>query len=135
MQPELIDAFPQIENDFYRSPLTEDERNIAIHSCLNTISMNYNPPPLNKSASSANKKADSIFYGIKTALAQTTRLLDYYSHCRAQDNPGIDTFVDPEIMFASTMIALLSEVPATLTQVRLDALHKELDLPETPASS
>ncbi|OMJ17109.1 hypothetical protein AYI69_g7561 [Smittium culicis] len=58
---------------------------------------------------------------------------NFYRHFRAQDNPGIDTFVDPEIMFTSTMTALLSEVPATLTQVRLDNLHKKLDLPEAPA--
>ncbi|OMJ23569.1 hypothetical protein AYI69_g4923, partial [Smittium culicis] len=31
--PELTEALPSIEEDFFRSPLTEEERKIAIHSC------------------------------------------------------------------------------------------------------
>ncbi|OMJ27954.1 hypothetical protein AYI69_g2585, partial [Smittium culicis] len=34
--PELIEALPSIEEDFFRTPLTEEERKIAIHSCPKT---------------------------------------------------------------------------------------------------
>ncbi|OMJ08288.1 hypothetical protein AYI69_g11127, partial [Smittium culicis] len=121
-----------IEEDFFRSPLTEEERKIAIHPFPRTSSMNYNPSPLNDSASSAVKKADTALYGIQVALAQATRPIDYFVHLRIQENPGLDTSEDPEVMFASTMRALLSEMAAKVTQARLDNLHKELKLPGKP---
>ncbi|PVU87545.1 hypothetical protein BB561_006295, partial [Smittium simulii] len=57
--PELIEALPSIEEDFFRSPLTDEERKNALYSCPKNSSMNYIPPPLNDSASSAVKKTDS----------------------------------------------------------------------------
>ncbi|OMJ19946.1 hypothetical protein AYI70_g4415 [Smittium culicis] len=60
--PELTEALPSIEEDFFRTPLTEEERKIAIHSCPKTSSMSYIPPPLNNSALSAVKKADSVLH-------------------------------------------------------------------------
>ncbi|OMJ13174.1 hypothetical protein AYI69_g9104, partial [Smittium culicis] len=78
--------------------------------------MNYNPPPLNDSASSAVKKADTALFGIQVALDQATRLIDYFVHQRIQETPGLDTSEDPEVMFASTMRALLSDVAATLVE-------------------
>ncbi|OMJ14338.1 hypothetical protein AYI69_g8640 [Smittium culicis] len=130
--PELTEVLPSIEEDFFRSPLTEEERKIAIHSCLRTSSMNYSPPPLNDSASSAVNKAHAALYGIQVALAKATRPTDYFFHKRNQINHGLDTSEDPEVMFASTMRALLSDVAATVTQARLDNLHKGLELPGKP---
>ncbi|PVU87853.1 hypothetical protein BB561_006145 [Smittium simulii] len=120
--PELLEALPSIE----------EERKSAIYSCPKTSSMNYNPPPLKDSASSAVKKTDSALYGIQLALAQATRPIDFYVHRRIQDNPTLDRADDPEIMFASTMRALLSDVAASVTQLRLDNLHKGMDLPCKP---
>ncbi|OMJ18480.1 hypothetical protein AYI70_g5335 [Smittium culicis] len=111
--PELTEALPSIEEDFFLSPLTEEERKISIHSCPRTSSMNYNPPQLNDSASTSVKKADTALYGI-------------------QDNPGLDTSEYPEVMFERTMRALLSDVAATVTQARLDNLNKGLEIPEKP---
>ncbi|OMJ12839.1 hypothetical protein AYI69_g9248 [Smittium culicis] len=101
---ELTEALPSIEEYFFHSPITEQERKITIHFCPRTSSMNYNPPPLNNSASSAVKKADTALY-------------------RIQENSRIDTSEDPEVIFASTMRALLSNVAATVAQARLDNLQ------------
>ncbi|OMJ22283.1 hypothetical protein AYI70_g2970 [Smittium culicis] len=131
-QEQFNELTEMIEEDFFRSPLTEKERKIAIHSCPRTSSMNYNPPPLNDSASTAVKKADTALYRIQVALDQATRPIDYFVHRRIQDNPGLDTSEDPEVMFARTMRALLSDVAATVTQTRLDNLHKGLELPGKP---
>ncbi|OMJ17049.1 hypothetical protein AYI70_g6220, partial [Smittium culicis] len=111
----LTEALSSIEEDFFCSPQTEEERKIAIHSCPMTSSMNYTPPPLNDTASSTVKKTDSTLYGIQI-----------------QENPGMDTAEDTNIIFASTMRALLADIAAIVTQVRLDNLHKELDLPGKP---
>ncbi|PVU91005.1 hypothetical protein BB561_004608 [Smittium simulii] len=116
--PELLEALPSIEEEFFRSPLTDEERKSAIYSCPKTSSMNYNLPPLNDSASSAVKKTDSALYGIQLALAQATRPIDFYVYRRIQDNSTLDIADDPEIMFASTMRALLSDIAATVTQTR-----------------
>ncbi|OMJ08407.1 hypothetical protein AYI69_g11075 [Smittium culicis] len=125
-------ALTSIEEDFFRTPLTEEERKIAIYSCPKTSSMNYIPPPLGDSASSAVKKADSVLYGIQLSPAQATRPIDYYVHRRVQEIPGINTALYPEVTFAITMRALLSVIAATVTQERLDNLHKGLDLPGKP---
>ncbi|OMJ21183.1 hypothetical protein AYI69_g5932, partial [Smittium culicis] len=67
-------VYPElIEEDFFRTPLTEEERKESIHSCHRSSSMNYLPPPLNDSASAAVKKADTTLHGIQVALAQATR--------------------------------------------------------------
>ncbi|OMJ12332.1 hypothetical protein AYI69_g9446, partial [Smittium culicis] len=125
--PKLTEALPSIEEDFLHSPLTEEERKIAIHSFPRTSSMNYNPPPLNESASIAVNKADAALYGIQVALAQATRSIEYFFHRRIMETPGLGTSEDPEVMFASTMRALLSDVSATVTQARLDSLYKGLE--------
>ncbi|OMJ13063.1 hypothetical protein AYI70_g8741, partial [Smittium culicis] len=115
---ELTGALPSIEEDFFRTPLTEEEREIAIHSCPKTSSMNYNPQPLNDTALSTVKKTNYSFYGIQLDLAQATRPVYYYFHRRIQKNWDMDTFKDPEILFASTIRALLSEITANVTQER-----------------
>ncbi|OMJ13724.1 hypothetical protein AYI69_g8871, partial [Smittium culicis] len=129
--PELFNALPSIEEDFFRIPLTEDERKDAIYSCPRSSSMNYQPLPLNDSTSAAVKKADATLHGIQAALVQATRPIDYYVHRRIQDTPEV-TLDDPHIVFANTMRVLLADIAATVTQGRLDNLHKGLDLPGKP---
>ncbi|PVU89341.1 hypothetical protein BB561_005414 [Smittium simulii] len=109
--PELIEALPSIEEDFFGSPLTDKERKNALYSCYKNSSMNYIPSPLNDSA---------------------TRPIDFYVHRRIQDNPTLDTAEDPETMFASTMRALLLDIAATVTQTRLDNIHRKMSLPGKP---
>ncbi|OMJ08613.1 hypothetical protein AYI70_g11438 [Smittium culicis] len=94
--------------------------------------MNYNPPPLNDSASSAVKKAETALYGIQAALTQLKIPIDYFFHQRIQYNPGLDTTEDPEVIFASTIGALLSDVAATVTQDWLYKLHNGLRIPVKP---
>ncbi|OLY84823.1 hypothetical protein AYI68_g1005 [Smittium mucronatum] len=129
---EPSEAFTSIEEDFFRSPLNEDERKIAIYSCSRTSSMNYSPPPLNDSAPVSVKKVDSVLYGKKLALAQATRPIEYFFHRRIQDSPGIGTADDHETYLASTMRALLSDIAAKITQARLDNLQKGINLPGKP---
>ncbi|OMJ26488.1 Pol polyprotein [Smittium culicis] len=114
------------------TPLTEEEREISIHSSLKTSSMNYILPPLNDSASSADKKAESILYGILLALVQATRPIDYYAHLRIQESGGINTAYDSEVTSASTMRDLLAEIAENATQARLDNPHKGLNLSGKP---
>ncbi|OMJ14704.1 hypothetical protein AYI70_g7726 [Smittium culicis] len=78
--------------------------------------MNYIPRPLNDSASSAMKKAESVPYGIILFLAQATLPIDYYFNRRIQETPGINTALDSEVTFDSTM----------------HNLYEELDLPDKP---
>ncbi|OMJ19676.1 hypothetical protein AYI69_g6528 [Smittium culicis] len=129
--PELIEALPSIEDDFFRTPLSEEERKEAIHSIPRSSSMSYQPPPLNGSASVAVKKADACLRGIQIALAQATRPVDYFVHRIIQDNPSVRED-DPHINFSNTMRAILADIVYTVTQGRLDNLHKGMDLPGKP---
>ncbi|OMJ13087.1 hypothetical protein AYI70_g8716 [Smittium culicis] len=90
--------------------------------------MNYHPPPLNESASSAVKKADACLYGIQIAFAQSTRPIDHYVQRIIQDNLQANS-EDPHILFFNTMRVHLADIAASLTQGRLDNLHKGLELP------
>ncbi|OMJ19910.1 hypothetical protein AYI70_g4434 [Smittium culicis] len=129
--PELIEALPSMEDDFFRTPLSEEERKEAIHSCPRSDSMNYQPPPLNDLVPAAVKKADACLRGIQIALAQATRPVDYYVHRIVQDNPSVRED-NPHINFANAMRALLADIVSTVTQGRLDNLHKGMDLPGKP---
>ncbi|PVU94991.1 hypothetical protein BB561_002124 [Smittium simulii] len=40
--PELIEALPSIEEDFFRSPLTDEERKNALYSCPKNILIHQN---------------------------------------------------------------------------------------------
>ncbi|PVU89976.1 hypothetical protein BB561_005094 [Smittium simulii] len=102
--PEYIEALPCIEEDFFRSLLTVKKRKNALYFCPKTSSMNYIPPPLNDSASSAVKKTDSALYGIQFHSA------------------GNKAYI---------LLPLFSDIAATVTQVRLDNVHKGMGLPET----
>ncbi|OMJ26448.1 hypothetical protein AYI70_g158 [Smittium culicis] len=125
--PEIFEALPSIEEDFFKTSFTEEERKIEILSCSKASLMKCIPPPLIDSASSAVKKADSELYRIQLALAQATQPIDYYVHCRIQKTPGINTALDPEVTFARTMHALLTDIAYAVTQARLDNLHKSLN--------
>ncbi|OMJ10403.1 hypothetical protein AYI70_g10355 [Smittium culicis] len=105
--PEFTEALPSIEEDFFRSSRTEEERKIAVYSCPRTTS-------------TAIKKADTALYGIQVALAQAKRPIDYLVRRRIQDYPRLNTSEDPEVMFERTMRALLMEglkLPGKPTQL------------------
>ncbi|PVU92343.1 hypothetical protein BB561_003884 [Smittium simulii] len=129
--PMLKEAPPLIDEGLFCIYLTEEKRKNAIYSCPRSSFINYLPPPLNDSALTAVKKADSTLHGIQVALAQATRPVDYYANRIIQDNPGI-TFDDPRFLFADTTRVLLFDIAATVTQERLDNLHRGMYLPEKP---
>ncbi|OMJ27375.1 hypothetical protein AYI69_g3189 [Smittium culicis] len=112
---ELIEAILSIEEDFFHTPLTEEERKEEIHSFPKSSSMKYLSPPLKDSASTAVKKADTTLHGIQVALAQAARSIDYCVHRRVQDNPEL-TIDDQNIVFANTMRVLLFEIASMVTQ-------------------
>ncbi|OMJ10360.1 hypothetical protein AYI69_g10275 [Smittium culicis] len=86
-----------IGEDFFRTILTDEECNIE-HTTLSVV-----------------KKTETILYESQTALSQAIQKIYYQVHRRIQENPDLDTCVEPEIIFASTMSALLSDVVASVT--------------------
>ncbi|OMJ14428.1 hypothetical protein AYI70_g7876 [Smittium culicis] len=114
---ELIEALPSIEEDFFDTSLTEKECKETIHLCPRIISMNYHPPPMNESVSSAVKKADACLHGIQISLAQATRPIDHYVHRIIQENSQANS-KDPHILFFNTMRVLLADIAETVTQDR-----------------
>ncbi|OLY82853.1 hypothetical protein AYI68_g3020 [Smittium mucronatum] len=126
---ELSDALPFIEEDFFRTPLSEDDCKTALYTCPKTSSMNYAPPPLNYSASTEVKKFYKKLHAIETTLAQATRPIDYYVYQNIQENPEIIVADDPDIAFPNNMQLLLSNIATTVTQIRLFNLHIGMELP------
>ncbi|OLY83929.1 hypothetical protein AYI68_g1924, partial [Smittium mucronatum] len=100
---ELSEALPSIDEDFFRTPLSDEDHNTALYTCPKTCSMNYFPPPLNESALTAVKELNSTL--------------------NIQDNPGIDVTDDPDITFANTMRVLLSDIANSLVNKKTET-HK-----------
>ncbi|OLY81728.1 hypothetical protein AYI68_g4162 [Smittium mucronatum] len=129
--PELYIALPSIEMDFFRNPLTEEERKEAINFCPRCSIMNYQLPPLNDSASATVKKKDSFMRRIQANLAQATRHIYHYVHMRIQENLEIST-KESKILFTNTIRVLLSDIATTVTQNRMDNPQKSIELPGKP---
>ncbi|OLY78107.1 hypothetical protein AYI68_g2032, partial [Smittium mucronatum] len=66
--------------DFFRSPLKDEERKEAIYSFTKFMPMNYQPHPLNEAAPTTAKNMDSTLLGYQISLAEITRPLDQYVH-------------------------------------------------------
>ncbi|OMJ19121.1 hypothetical protein AYI69_g6750 [Smittium culicis] len=101
--PELIEALPSIEEDFFRTPLAEEERKEAIHSCSVNSRHNY--------------------IGIPVVLVQATHLIVYYANRIIQENQKVNEN-DTHILFIITMRVLFSNIAFTVTQGRFENLNK-----------
>ncbi|OMH83908.1 hypothetical protein AX774_g2571, partial [Zancudomyces culisetae] len=77
---ELELVLPSITDDFFRTPLEEEERKEIIYGYTKTKGMNYIPPPINETAGIAVKRSDTYLYQIQGSLAQITRPIDNYVH-------------------------------------------------------
>ncbi|OMJ18284.1 hypothetical protein AYI70_g5439 [Smittium culicis] len=109
----LMEALPSIEVDFFRSPLSDEEKRDIVQSNPRTVDMIYTPPPINDAVTAPTKKLDTAYYNL------------------LQDEPEAPAN-DSRFLFSSTMRLLLSEACTLLTQARLDNLHSGLNLPERP---
>ncbi|OMJ20059.1 hypothetical protein AYI70_g4345 [Smittium culicis] len=67
--PELSEANPLAEEDFFRNQLTEEERKGMLYSFPKSNVMHYIPPALNDTASTAVKKVDTTLYEMRLLLA------------------------------------------------------------------
>ncbi|PVU95609.1 hypothetical protein BB561_001697 [Smittium simulii] len=130
--PRLIEAAPSIDTDFFRPPLSEEEKRDIVQTCPQTMGMMYTQPPINDAATVPIKKLDNAYYNVQLFITQATRPVDYYVHQLLQDEPEAPAD-DPRFLFASTMRLLLSEACTLLTQARLDNLHLGRSLLGSPS--
>ncbi|PVU94476.1 hypothetical protein BB561_002508 [Smittium simulii] len=91
-----------------------------IYECPKFLGMNITLPPLNEEATSAVQKNDATLYGIQMALANMTKpiydLKLNSPNTRIQDKENLE--------FAHLMKELLSDVASSITQSKIDNLHK-----------
>ncbi|OMJ21763.1 hypothetical protein AYI70_g3276 [Smittium culicis] len=128
---ELEKLIPSMSDNFYRTLLTKEEKREAIYACPKSSNVSYNPPPLNDSTSSADKKADSALYAIQTALAHGTRPIDYFIHRLLQADPTL-TLEDPVVDILNTLRCVMGNIAAMETQSRLDNLHTGMNFTGKP---
>ncbi|OMJ16060.1 hypothetical protein AYI69_g7976, partial [Smittium culicis] len=131
--PALIEAIPSMDENFFRSPLEDDVRKDVrkdiSYGCPKFIPMNYQPPPLNDTAPPNAKKTDSTLYSIQQSLAQVTRPLDHYIHEQLRQRRQIEPENNQDIVLVETMKNMLADLASTITQSRIDNLHKTIMLP------
>ncbi|PVU91197.1 hypothetical protein BB561_004514 [Smittium simulii] len=92
-----------------RSPILIEERKEIIYECPKFLGMKYTPPPLNEAATSAAQKNDAALTEFKC--------------------PIIIIQGNEDLEFAHTMRELLSDVASSITQNRINNLHKSMGLP------
>ncbi|PVU96696.1 hypothetical protein BB561_001020 [Smittium simulii] len=127
--PRLLEAIPSLEEDFFRNPISEEERKEIVYSCPKFLGMNYTPPPLNEAAPTSVRKMDLILYGIQLSLVNLTRPIDQYVHDKLRRYPETDPKDNEDSNFAVSMRELISDVASTITQTRIDNMYKTMELP------
>ncbi|OMJ24788.1 hypothetical protein AYI70_g1337 [Smittium culicis] len=85
--PRLMEALPSIEVDFFRSPLSDEEKRDIVQSNPRTVDMIYTPPPINDAATAPIKKLDTACYNVQSFLSQATSPVDYYVQQLLQNEP------------------------------------------------
>ncbi|OLY78680.1 hypothetical protein AYI68_g7264 [Smittium mucronatum] len=102
-----MEVLLNLEVDFFRSPLSDNEKRDVVQSSPRTVDMIYTPHSINDAAAASIKKLDIAYYN---------------------DEPEAPTN-DPRFLFASTMRLMFSEACTLLTQAKLDNLKSVLNLP------
>ncbi|PVU87622.1 hypothetical protein BB561_006252 [Smittium simulii] len=124
--PGLIEAIP-----FRKDPNsynTREKKKKIIYECPKFLEIEYTPPQLNEAAILTVRKNDAAPYGIQMAHVNLTRPINDYVHRKLKD---ITTRIqgNEDLEFAHTMRELLSDVASSITQNRIDNLHKLMGLP------
>ncbi|OMJ25103.1 hypothetical protein AYI70_g1131 [Smittium culicis] len=127
--PELLELIPDLEKDFFRIPLAEKARKDIIYGCPKFTGMNYQPPPLKETAPTSVKRTDAMLYKIQKSLASLTRPLDHYMYEQIRQRRLVDLDNDGDIILVETMRTMLADLASTITQDRIDNMHKIMDLP------
>ncbi|OMJ13660.1 hypothetical protein AYI69_g8916, partial [Smittium culicis] len=126
--PEPLEFIPDLEKDFFRISLAIKARKDIIYGCPKFTGMNYQPPPLNDAAPTSVKRTDAMLYKIQTSLARLTRPLDHYMYEQIRQRRLVDLDNDGEIILVETMRTMLADLASTITQDRIDIMHKIMDL-------
>ncbi|OMJ12765.1 hypothetical protein AYI69_g9276, partial [Smittium culicis] len=107
--PELIEEFPDMEDDIFRSPLKEDGRKEIVYGYPKFKVVNYQPPPLNDTAPTAVKKVDGLLYSIQQSFANITRPIDQYRHEQLRSGRTVDPDNDDDIIAMESIRRLITD--------------------------
>ncbi|PVU85247.1 hypothetical protein BB561_006971, partial [Smittium simulii] len=100
--PQLTEEFSDMEKNIFRFPLKDKEKKEIVYGFPKFKAINYLPPPLNDSTSTAVKKVDGLLYNIQQSLANITRPIDLYRHDQLRKNRVIDPKNDEDIIILET---------------------------------
>ncbi|PVU92980.1 hypothetical protein BB561_003523 [Smittium simulii] len=106
--PNLIEAIPSLETDFFRSLIPEEERKEIIYECPKFLGMNT-----------------LLLHLMKQLLRPP---IDDYVH-RKLKSPNTMIQVNEDLEFCNMMRELLSDVASSITQKKINNLHKLMELP------
>ncbi|OMJ08662.1 hypothetical protein AYI70_g11402, partial [Smittium culicis] len=127
--PELIEEFPDMEDDIFRSPLKDHERKEIVYGYPKFKVVNYQPPPLNDTAPTAVKKVDGLLYSIQQSLANITRPIDQYRHEKLRLGKTVDPDNDDDIIAMESIRRLITDLASSISQTRVENIHKSLEFP------
>ncbi|KAI7866476.1 hypothetical protein BDF14DRAFT_1969237, partial [Spinellus fusiger] len=128
--PALLAAFPEIENNFFCSPLDETKCRLFIHNCPRNPLWQYSAPPLNCNETGAfTKRHNGQLSDIQYHLSGIMWPIDLFIHGLVQGNSHMH---NPHIVFAKSVHALLADIGSHITQILVDNVCHDTGL--TPYS-
>jgi len=119
----MYKAIPTLDQDFFRSPIPDQERKRMLASCPRNTDMVYEPPLVNDMQSSAeSKRTDSQLSDIQFRLSGITRPLDAITY--QWNHRGTDVPLSEVNFFVNQLRALLSDAASHCTQLRTDNMFR-----------
>ncbi|OMH80306.1 hypothetical protein AX774_g6269 [Zancudomyces culisetae] len=128
---ELIAFIPSIEENFYKTGYTEQQRVEVYQKFLKNKAMKYKPPEINDEAGQAVKESEANLYNIQVGLAQITRPIDTMAHNIISKGEMTDERVE-FLEFLNTIRALIADQATQITQMRIDNMYAKMNLSARP---
>ncbi|PVU89191.1 hypothetical protein BB561_005498 [Smittium simulii] len=101
-----------------------------IYGSKKICGMNYNPPLINKYASSAVKMMNSSMSGIQSMLVNLTKPIGQYVHNKLRMEPNTDILNNRDLKHNLKMREMIADIAAHITQLRIEHVHKTIKFQE-----
>ncbi|CAO3608961.1 unnamed protein product [Cunninghamella blakesleeana] len=124
---ELLQMYPFLKNDFFRSPLSDSDRRTFLFDCPKNTLREYDPPKsLKINQSNHAKILDNHLYNIQYRLSGITRPLDWFAYRLHYHQWTEDQFKEHTMDLVESMYSLLSDLASHVTQIRQDNLYNSI---------
>jgi hypothetical protein len=133
-----LKAFPDMEGNFFRSPLEDTERKRFLFDCPKNSLRNYDPPELNRIHNYPQQATitDKQLHDIQYRLSGITRPIDWFTYQLVEEKEAdIETLRQQSLDFAISIHSLLSDLASHVTELRSANFFRAANIHAKPPSA